>query len=423
MNKFNFTSLFTYIRHALVLRDSLKSDEKINVEAPPVIADPPIWLLQWNKLVSAVRANELVLQIVLVLLAAIVIVPFLYVLFKKVLWRVAKMLFRTEFTLFSNRNYLQLALPDTYSETTDILDWLEEFNLFCEANHLTNDKLKRRLFLSRMKPEVRELIKNTPSDGESFESTIRLVKTMFQSKKMTIAEHLNEYAAYKQDEYDNVKKYYTELCRLARLALPDVQKKAFEESVASKFLDGLYDTSLKDKLLMERKNLQKLDDIVSTAFDLEQKLSRPKVQAFRIDSTRAQESMKKFLGNCWNCDKPGHSSKFCRAPRRPRNIPVNGASNQNQISTSIASTPNVSSSPNNHARTMQIMQYTNLLPDGKTKLDEILVPVHINGKEIMFIVDTGATKSLINAIDLKDQINDGTVNVEPSNIQVLTATG
>jgi hypothetical protein len=41
----------------------------------------------------------------------------------------------------------------------------------------------------------------------------------------------------------------------------------------------------------------------------------------------------------------------------------------------------------------------------------------------MFIVDTGATKSLINAIDLKDQINDGTVNVESSNIQVLTATG
>jgi hypothetical protein len=94
------------------------------------------------------------------------------------------MLCRTDFTFFSNKNYVQLALPDTYTEAMDITDWIEQFNLYCEANHLTNDKLKKIILLSRMKPEVRELVKSSPSDSESYDSTIRLVKTMFQPKKI-----------------------------------------------------------------------------------------------------------------------------------------------------------------------------------------------------------------------------------------------
>jgi hypothetical protein len=56
-------------------------------------------------------------------------------------------------------------------------------------------------------------------------------------------------------------------------------------------------------------------------------------------------------------------------------------------------------------------------------LDEILVPVQVNGKEVMFIVDTGATKSIINAEDIRKQIEDGKTNIERTNIQVTVATG
>jgi hypothetical protein len=69
------------------------------------------------------------------------------------------------------------------------------------------------------------------------------------------------------------------------------------------------------------------------------------------------------------------------------------------------------------------VHYINLLPDGKTKLNEIIIPVNVSGKDIMFIVETGATKSLINAEGINEQIKDGKTRIEPTNIQVTVATG
>jgi hypothetical protein len=72
---------------------------------------------------------------------------------------------------------------------------------------------------------------------------------MFQPKKLTLAKNLSENALYKQQDTDNVKKYFTELCRLAKLALPRIQ-------------------------------------------------DAPII--------------------CYNCNREGHFSRDCQAPRRPR---------------------------------------------------------------------------------------------------------
>jgi hypothetical protein len=70
---------------------------------------------------------------------------------------------------------------------------------------------------------------------------------------------------------------------------------------------------------MERKNLQKLDDLVSTALDLEQKLNRPRAQVYRVNSaTNNRPRMPNGPLICYNCSREGHFSRDCQMPRRPR---------------------------------------------------------------------------------------------------------
>jgi hypothetical protein len=325
MYKTQFKTMFTYVKHVLHIKDIFKSNKKEFDPPPQVVLETPIWLLQWSKLVNAIRANEILLHMCVMLLLAVIVMPLVYVIFKKVILKICTYVCTTDFMLFSNKNYVQLSLPETYNETQNVNDWLEQFNLYCVANRLTNDRLKKDILLSRLRPETRELIKTRISDNESFDKTIKLIITIFSPKKLTLA---LEYASYRQSYGENVQKYYTELCRRAKRALPDVPKKVFEESVMSKFLDGLRDVSLKDKLLMDHKNVKRLDDLITTAFELEQKLNRGNETAYLAQNAYnqpAENSNRRFARttkHCTNCNKMGHVINDCWQLKR-RNGPVN----------------------------------------------------------------------------------------------------
>jgi hypothetical protein len=152
------------------------------------------------------------------LYAIIILVPLLYLLGKYVLFRIGKRVWNSNFTIFSHGNYVRLQLPQVFSNTVDVQDWIAQFELYCKENRVTNDNLKKEILLSRMDKENRELVKSRLAENESYVKVIRLIETLFAPNEPTIMQHVRNFGERKQIASENVQKYYTELWRLAKLA-------------------------------------------------------------------------------------------------------------------------------------------------------------------------------------------------------------
>jgi len=230
--------------------------------------------LYWSNVISCIKSNELLLKGLVVLYAIIILVPLVYLLGKYVLLRIGKRVWNSNFTIFSHGNYVRLQLPEVFKDTVDVADWIAQFELYCKANRVTNDRLKKEILLSRMNKENRELIKSRLAENETYVKTVRLIETLFAPHEPTIMHHVRNFSERKQLVSENVQKFYTELRRLAKLAWPKTSKDNLEEYISSQFVSGLKETPLKEKLLMDKKENIKLEELITLAERLEKNLSQ-----------------------------------------------------------------------------------------------------------------------------------------------------
>jgi len=416
---------------------------------PPTPSYYPVrFNLYWRTVVNVIKDNELYLNVMVALFAVILLVPLSYIVGRHIIWRVGKRVWNSNLTIFSHGNYVRLQMPEIFTEKVDVKDWLAQFELYCVANRLTNDQLKKQILLSRMNKECRELIKSRIQENESFDGCIRLVKMLFEPNEPTLTQHIRNLVDCKQSENENVQKYYTELCRLAKLALPKASKEEFEECVCSQFLSGIRDSALKNKLLMDTDGKTKLVDLISQAERLEKNLSKgseplninslsvnnssnSNIQENKNSSTSSNNnpslnnnsntgsnsnssnnnnsntssnnnssynnsgSSNFYTRNCYICGKSGHFAKDCRG----RNIVSN----------------------NTKVRSLHLCGLRAIT--NRTNFNEILVPVEINNRLINCVIDTGASMSIINKYLLCDAIRLGQTKIVPTSLKVVTANG
>jgi hypothetical protein len=100
MYKTQFKTMFTYVKHVLHIKDIFKSNKKEFDPPPQVVLETPIWLIQWSKLENAIRANEVILHKCVMLLLAVIVMPLVYVIFKKVILKICRYVCTTDFMLF-----------------------------------------------------------------------------------------------------------------------------------------------------------------------------------------------------------------------------------------------------------------------------------------------------------------------------------
>jgi hypothetical protein len=124
---------------------------------PPTPSYYPVrFNLYWRTVVNVIKDNELYLNVMVALFAVILLVPLSYIVGRHIIWRVGKRVWNSNLTIFSHGNYVRLQMPEIFTEKVDVKDWLAQFELYCVANRLTNDQLKKQILLSRMNKECRE---------------------------------------------------------------------------------------------------------------------------------------------------------------------------------------------------------------------------------------------------------------------------
>jgi len=206
----------------------------------------------WNCVLNTLKSSDFLLQLLVAVTLSTLGLPVVYYFFKYVLLKLGIRLWNFNIPALFHNNYVQLQLPELFEEGNDITDWLMQFDLYCTANHLTDDKLKKQILLTRLAHDTRHLVKSRLKENDSFANLKKLMKTLFEPNELTLAQHMRNFTTCKQSRCDNIQKYYTALCRLAKLALPKVANEQYEEAVASQFLDGLSNPALQNKLLIDR---------------------------------------------------------------------------------------------------------------------------------------------------------------------------
>lgn len=250
-----------------------------------------------------------------------------------------------------------VAAPDKFTKKTNVREWLTDFEAYLEATNIVN---KKETLIASLDPECRRLLNTFPLPNDSDQAYQLLKQAMsqlfFRPEKQAF-QYRDELSRRYQQADETVMIYAAELYGLASKAYPDVPIQCIKRFVADQFLTGLRDYRIRNQLV----NISDPDMIIQTAQSQEQlyytypseqqsifsnnnhlsnyyqfdntNIRDPRVQHTynQVPTTHQPKNLitnndnyqpttstnSKSLSNikCYNCNKFGHYSKDCKAPK------------------------------------------------------------------------------------------------------------
>ncbi len=190
--------------------------------------------------------------------------------------------------------------------------WKARFEIYLTASGVTNKPQQRALLLHMGGQSVQKLFETLPDTGTDYASAIKALDKYFELKK-NIPKERQQFLAMAPEPGESIKNFIVRL----KKKITDCEYGDEEENqIRDRVMYFIKDKTLKRKLFrQEELTLSKLEELVNLydepdALLLGSDTVKREEQAHAIQSAPRYGS-KKFQGNCWRCNTPGHVGKEC----------------------------------------------------------------------------------------------------------------
>ena len=314
--------------------------------------------------------------------------------------------------------------------------WLERFNTYLIAADIKDDSRKRALLLYQAGPEVYEIFKTLTEEGEekNYKSAVDALTAYFEPEKNVIYQtYVFRQATQRKDE--SIDEFHTRLRGLAKYCnFGNVDFEIKMQIVTNGTSSRLRKRALKDPKYSLNDMLidgRKLATSTVQADSIEEQFKNNAVNAMSINSDERKCYYCGFKyphegrpcpaksSTCNYCGIKGHFAKVCKSKGRPFNKNDQDRTQQqhepkphqpdkqrqSRFKNSQQRASMVKTSPNNSDQESSDEDYMYAVSNGKSQ--KTRATVKINGQDVSFLVDTGATVDIVDSATyskLKQQV-------------------
>ena len=226
-----------------------------------------------------------------------------------------------------NHSDLLATKPVTFNNAINVNVWLSNLDKFLRQEKIQSEAEKTRFLITHLDTTNQELVKKAVQDNEKGQeyavATVYLAE--LYTKKHGSGGDVQRFMERKQSRNEEATMFYTALVKLARLAFPKSSEKELDPQVIQQFVNGTYDTRIKEKLLMALKKNESCSAIVLTAMEWQA------LYANDLDVTETHSDQVAYLKHQQNASTLNQSNGYHKN-QRSNSSSTNGnrADNQNR---------------------------------------------------------------------------------------------
>ena len=294
--------------------------------------------------------------------------------------------------------------PGVFDVETNVRPWLKQLNLYLQRNEIRDERVKIDVLVSRLSDRVGNLLEERVQALGSYDEISDLLIRTFDKEPRSPMHYLRLMGARVQRPDEGVQYYYADLATLANKAFPRLAREDRNWIIAQKFVDGLNNKAIQDKLAFDEFEALPLEEILKRAERMESGSRRavalqppPYLNANANAPVAPYFQQQAVHDACFNCGNRGHMAREC--PNRNA-----GANNYN-------------------ARNGRGNVVTDRSPEGTCYAREIAGQCEINGRIVDCFIDTGATHTTISARVFEEELRSGQMQLHPCKQVLFNASG
>lgn len=206
-----------------------------------------------------------------------------------------------------------------------------QFEAATKANHWTNEEKATALVIA-LRGQASELLQTIPNQDD-YDALVNALELRYGN------EHLQEVyrvqlKARQQKSGETLQELEADIERLAHLAYPSAPPEYLDLTVTDAFIDALKDEELKRAIRVSGKRRSSEALVYALSYEAAKDSSKitRHVRSLDLEEGSSEQHLRRVIreelaqerGNkdrrirCWNCDRPGHIQRDCRAPPRRR---------------------------------------------------------------------------------------------------------